>query len=354
MDSIKQKIKNMKDYEGKNGFIKTIAHDPEDDIVRKKVLFACINAPSYSPAGMVDGWKKCGYEVHSFDWQHIRYQIGVEDMQDRLIAKAAMEEPEIIFLHVQNKDAVDVEVAKVLSQRGFVINFTEDVRNDISWYEELAPHIGLTVFTNMEDVEKMKAKGINNVAYIPTSYNHTLYHPQPKTDKDFGEVIFLGTKYINTNLNFPKAQERQDMIAFMKKQFGRRFRAYGIGQDNRALTMSEAAEAYNNCKIAITHNNFFRKGYCSDRGFNSMGCEAFTVSHYFPESEKLGFMPFVRWKEVDDLATVCDDFLRNDKARAAVARKNYEQVLEHHLWRNRFEVLIEEMNKIKSQKKEIA
>lgn len=314
----------------------------------KSVLFCKIEAPTYSSAGMVKGFKEAGFdEVFEFDWQRFRFSVGLEGMRSRLLGMAQMNKPDLIFLHLQINSAIDIETAQALQAIAPVVNFTEDVREDTGWYEDVAPYIALTVFTNKEDVEKLKAKGIDNVVYMPTSYNDIWYSKYAaKPEKKYGDIVFLGQNYVGTNLDFPLAQERQEMIQFLKGEYGDLFQAYGMGQENPMLNPMEAVHAYNGCKIAIGQNNFLRTGYSSDRLFNTMGCGAFMITSHFPDIETL----FEKEKHLewftnfDELKNLIDYYLDDETEREIIAEEGHQFILENHRWKNRFELIVKTLN----------
>ena len=243
----------------------------------RKALLLKVEAPSYSSIGMENAFKE-HFEVSSIDWQKERFLQGLEGLWDKVIKECMFFKPDLIFCQIQLSDVFTVEQWKKLASFGFVINYTEDVRENIDWYEEIGGFIGLTIFTNKDDVKRFKH---DNVAYMMVPYNDVWYKPQPKTDKYYGDIVFIGNNYVGTNLNFPKAQERQDMIKFMEEKFEDKFHAYGLGQKFQMLSPMECVEAYNNAKVVITHNNFEREGYCSDRGINAMACDAPVIHKYF-------------------------------------------------------------------------
>src|SRR5258707_15470496 len=94
------------------------------------VLHSMIEAPTFPSKGIECGFLENGFEYTGFDWQRCKYNSSVEEMMDRLIGKAHMEKPDLIFLHHQNPDSLDVGTAKELSKVAFVVNYTLDVRND--------------------------------------------------------------------------------------------------------------------------------------------------------------------------------------------------------------------------------
>lgn len=303
----------------------------------RSVLFVKIEAPTYSSIAMVNGFKENGFTVMELDWQHIRFSEGIIALREQILEVAERRGPDLIFLHLQNSDVLTVELATRLQELSFVVNFTEDVREDTTWYENIAPHIGLTIFTNRNDVHKLRQMGIPNVEYLQTSYNDVWYKKlSRREDVDYGEIIFIGNNTVGTNLNFPLAQQRVDMVEFMKKHFGHRFRVYGIGwPGSRMLNPQECITAYNNCKIAITHNQFYRDGYQSDRGFNAMGCGACTIVNYYPNIEN-DFHYIESWDTFDILKKKCELALQYEDRRVKVFELTHHEVLSRHRWANRF------------------
>jgi hypothetical protein len=317
----------------------------------KKALLIKLEAPSYSSIGMEAAFKE-HYEVRSIDWQRVRFNGGLDGLN--ILWKLIEQEcvsfmPDIIFCQFQKSEVLSIENWKRLSEFGFVINYTEDVREDISWYEEVAPHIGLTIFTNEDDVNRFKC---GNVGYMLVSYNHLWYKPQPKTKTEYGDIIFVGNNYVASNLNFPFAKERQEMIEFMKRGFGDKFQAYGMGQENQMLSPAQVVEAYNNAKVVITQSNFKRKGYMSDRGCNSIGCGAITIHQHFEGIERMfSELPYYNsWKTFEGLEDACNFYLKEFEYPYNYKKEISDYAVTHHSWKNRIKFVIG-MVKFKEQER---
>lgn len=320
----------------------------------KKVLFAAIFASSYSSIGMVDGFKDAGYIPIVIDWQAYRFRNGIIALRIHLIETAKLHNPDLIFLHIQNGEIIDEQTAIELAKYGFVVNFSEDVRTDISWYEKIGQHIGLTVFTNMDDVDALNSKGIRSV-FMPTSYNHLWYKPQAKTDKYYGDIVFVGSNYLNTNLEFEEAQERVDMVRVLKEEFGNRFMYYGLnwGPEIKMLNPQEVVECYNNARIVVTQNNFKRKAYQSDRFYNAAGSGALVIPQNINGSEFDRFS----WTNFDDLKRRISESLIRDNIDCGEGITQHadiykywlkEQIKFNHRWVNRFMFLTEKIEKMYS------
>lgn len=309
----------------------------------KKVLHVGITAPTYSSDAIEKSFKDVFGDVMYYDWQAARFNLGTELMRTDLLKTAHAYSPDIIFLHFNhNSEALSIDNYEELSKIGFTVSYTEDVRHDISWFEKITPILGLSVFTNVADVEKLKLLNINNTLFMPVSYNDLWYKKQPKTEKKYGEIVFLGNNYVNTNLDFPKSSERQLMCDALHREFGRRFQSYGNGQKNKMLNPQEAVECYNNATIAITQNNFTRRGYQSDRGLNSMGCGCATVMQYYDGIEN-DFPNLIggNWKSIEELIFLCNLYTESNGKwiRNQLAHYQYETVTTQHTWIKRAQEL---------------
>lgn len=313
-----------------------------------KILHVGITAPTYSSEAITKAFGDTFGQVIYLDWQAMRYNAGVEGMRTILLTIAEREKPDYIFLHLNhNSEVLSLDNIKELSELSKLITYTEDVREDISWFETIMPYCTLQIFTNKDDVENLGGKSI----HMPVSYNDIWYKKQTPTQKYYGDIVFLGNNYVGTNLNFPQSEERQQMIIALKKEFGDKFQAYGNGQENPMLNPQQAVECYNNAKIAITQNNFKRKGYQSDRGLNSVGCGCATIFQYYEGLELDNFSNIagidlnqnftfkdISWRTVEELIYLCH-FINNNLIINHVQKYQYKIVSENHRWINRAQQL---------------
>jgi spore maturation protein CgeB len=181
---------------------------------------------------------------------------------------------------------------------------------------------------------------------MPTSYNDLWYIPMPSTEKYYGDIIFVGNNYLGTNQQFPKSQERYDMVQYLKSEFGDKFQVYGLnwGKDVKMLNPAQTIEAYNNAKIVITQNNFERKGYQSDRAFNAIGCGAFVIAQRFKGIEEQFDGTLFWWEEFEDIKSMCNNLLNEYHYRNNMATISNNVVVNNHRWVNRFEYLKQFIN----------
>lgn len=321
--------------------------DPVDD--RPLCLHVGIEAPAiYSSKPIVKAWEENGYQVEFMDWQLIKLNESVEGMWDRVMAKVMMVSPDIIFLHIQNKDAILDTWVQALQDTAPVVNYVFDVRDKEKsiWLYNLCKHVSLNCLASQEDVNECKAMGYNNAIVVQSSADYDFYKSKlKKTDlqKPVPEIIFIGMNHQNTNAGFPLAAERQEMCAFLKSQYGDMFESFGMNQENsHYIHHSEELHLYQNSKIVIGHNNFKREGYSSDRMFRAMGSGAFYLSSYFPGIENM-FQREVHldwWEDFGQLKSLIDFYLSEDAEREAIAEIGSNFVRENHRWADRIKLIL--------------
>lgn len=311
-----------------------------------KVLHIALSNPIFPNGGWQKAFENNGYEYYAVNWQKAKMQLGQSGMWQMIYNQCKQIKPDLIFSQIQTPDIVGINEAKKLSEYGLTVNYTMDVREDLSWYEEIAPYIGLLLFCDHESVEQIKAKGFDNICYMQQSCDVDFYKPI-ETNRDYGEIIFIANKYSNSSLSFPLSKERDELVGFMKDKFGGRFQCYGRGYE-RILNPIEEREAYNSCKIAITQNIFHRNGYSSDRLFRSISCGAFTISqHYFGFDND--FPDGVSWRTFDNLKKLCVSALMNEYIREGEAERQRIYCINKHSWYNRIKMLCRTFTNLKNQ-----
>jgi hypothetical protein len=307
------------------------------------VLHCAIHSGNYSSEGITRGFKENGYDVIQLNWQEWRFSHGIESLRRELIRLAQNNNPELIFLHIQNDGVLDIETIKSLSSVGLTINYTFDVRSKekTQWLYSLAPYTGLTLFACKEDVEHCAAIGIRNTGFICSSCDMELYKPlllPEKIKKQYPEIIFIGNNFDNTNLGFEGSRERKEMVQFLHDEFTGRFQHYGMNwAQSQIINPQQEITMYNSCKIAITQNNFKRYGYTSDRLFRIMSCGAFCLSQYYEGMEQTlqKEIHLDWWRNFNDLKVLINFYLQEDEERRAIANIGSKFVRENETWGNR-------------------
>ncbi len=308
----------------------------------KSILHIGIDLPSHSSKGLEKGFREAGFtEYNFFNWQASRYNLGIPGCRTAILRSAQSLKPDLIFAHLQNPDIFDEETAMELSKCGFTVNYSYDVRDaeKTEWMYELAPYFGLTLFACKEDVDEGRRRGLNNVGHIHSSCDTDQYRPAKVPDsikEKYPEIVFIGNNYERTNLGFERSKEREEMVNFMKAEFRDQFGVFGMnwGPGSRIIDPVEENIIYNSAKIVVCHNNFFRKGYCSDRQWRALACGTLTFVHYYEGASDEISGPI--WKQFDFLKGNCHRYLKDpfyEQVRA-VQRRTF---LENHTWKHRIE-----------------
>lgn len=310
----------------------------------KRVLFVCIDSPGYNSDGMAAAFKEVGFRtVIRFNWQQHRFNFGILGVRQKMIELAIENAPDLIFLHIQNREILDEETAKELQSIAPTVNYTFDVRENIDWYKKVAPYIAHTFFACDDDVWSCKIDDINNVSCIQSSCDYSWYRKLPLPKKQTPEVVFIGNNYENTRQNFEGAAERQRMIEFLYDNLGDRFAAYGLGQKNGMVNPQQEINIYNQSRIAICQNLMYRISYVSDRIWRIMGTGCFCLTKKFEGIENI-FQKEVHldwWKTFNELESLIEFYLFEEKEREAIAQIGTNYVRENHTWAHRWKKVLE-------------
>jgi hypothetical protein len=330
----------------------------------KSVLHVALIAPNgYNNKPFMDAFLANGFtSYHCYDYQLETFSSGHAVMRQKLINLAQQTKPDLIFLHVQNSEALDLETYKTLSSIGFTVLYTFDCRTkeQTKWMYDLAPYVGLICFSNKEDVDECKInRWQNNTMVLQSSCDMEAYKFWEKRKDGYYEIhpkeiihdiIFVGGNYVNTNLNFPLAQERADMVEFLGKSYPESFRAFGMGWKEGSLVNAKTETAiYQGCKIAISHNNFDKELYTSDRLWRIMASGGFCLTKHFKGIETM-FDRGVHldwWYTLPDLKDKIDYYLDKPFLREGIALAGMLHVRTMHRWTDRIAEMMVEVDKNK-------
>lgn len=315
----------------------------------KSVLHAALIGPGYSNKGLMDGFMATGFDTyHCFDFQLESFRIGRDLMRRSLVHEAQKIKPDLIFCQIQTSEILDSETWGALSKIAFVVNYTFDVRINAQtqWMYELVPHIGLTCFSNLEDVEECNRRGYDNVMLLQSSADPDVY--KPSVVKDRNGVVFIGNNFQNTNHEFPLSKERAEMVEFLRKEFPDQFKVYGNNWGNSHITshkdgINEEVEILQSAAIAVNHNNLNPTSYCSDRVWRTLFSGALCLTKYFKGIEKL----FTRyedldwWENFDELKDQINYYLQHREKAYQIGIRGMQQALLKHTWSSRVKEMME-------------
>lgn len=292
-------------------------------------------------ACMTRAMREIGHEVMVMDWQTYLKQHGIDKLRTHIIEDVRAFQPDIVFMQIQTGGIIDIHTADTLSSLSFTINWTGDVRENIDWYIELAPYLGVTLFTNMHDVHRLRAEGLRT-DYLQVGYDELIYNLDVLPGKGSNKIVFMGNNYEKSRMRFPGTIERKHMVSYMQTRFGSRFSVFGSGWPGKRRTVVEQeAMIYRGSLIALNQNHFHYEKFSSDRIFRAMACGCFMATKYYPgleEDFELG-KHLQAWSTMQELEDIVRYYLSNDDERREIALAGAQYVRENCTWHSRFKQL---------------
>ena len=274
-------------------------------------------------------------DAFSNHYQYAEINTSTPNFNEEVIKIADKFCPDIIFMQIQSPETISIDTIKELKKRKvFIANWTGDVRTPIpSWYINLAPHIDVTLFTNMTDVIDFKEKKLKS-DYLQIGFDPEIYCPEGAV-YTAPQIIFCANNY---NDMFPLSKYRKDIVAALKKEFKEKFAIYGNGwnENEGSFNYSQPVEAavYRGATIVINCSHFDYERYFSDRMLRIMGSGAFCLSHNYngiSEDYTIG-QDVATFDNIEELINKCHYFLKpeNNIERNSVAASGC------HLVHNKF------------------
>lgn len=246
------------------------------------------------------------------------------------------EQPQLYFFQIQHPAILYHETAIELTKTAVTINWTGDVRQPIPfWYLQLAPHIDITLFTNMEDVTIMRKSGLR-ADYMQIGFPQYIFK---KLDRNkIHDIVFMGTN----NGAYPLSDLRVRMVKMLKEKYQSDFLLCGNGWGDmykgvRNVGQQEENELYNCSKIAINLSHFNYENYSSDRLWRAMGSGVLVLSHHYKgiEDEFVVGEHLDTWLTLEQLEAKISYYLENSKKREEIAEAGYKFVHENCRWEDR-------------------
>ena len=224
---------------------------------QKKVLHISLNGGQTAQIAIQKSLQSIG-DYKEILWHKILQEKGLVYLRKHIIEVSEQFNPDITFMQLQSAEPIDVETARKL--RGYVINFTGDVRQPLpQWFIDIGKEIDLTLFSNYSDVEKMREMGCN-ADFIAAGFCKNYYYPIEQK-----EIVFFANNYKDV---FPLSPLRNEIGNKLKNRYGNIFGLYGGGWDNADENLfnnpQKESELLRHSKIAINLSQFNLKRYSSD------------------------------------------------------------------------------------------
>jgi len=261
----------------------------------------------------------------------------IQDAGDKLMEVCKEWKPDFIFAQVQRANVLTEDMARQIKEMGIPLyNWTGDVRAPLpQWYKDIGKYC-LTLFTNMNDVEEMRAEGLD-ADYLQIGLDEQHFNPF-RGKVDAPEIVFMANNYGV----FPLSKLRMDVAKALKDRYGDRFGLYGKGwpQEMRAENINgntlREAQIYSSCKIAINLSHFDYGLYSSDRLLRAMGSGAFVLSHNYKDIGKEYRPNMLRtWNTISELVDQIDKYIANDEQRQQIAINGCFHVRKSCTWYHR-------------------
>jgi spore maturation protein CgeB len=277
---------------------------------------------------ITEAFKKAFDEVDTLYWD----EYNPQDLNGIIQARIRAIKYDSVFMQIQYPDIISIETARILSQNALVFNWTGDVRNEIVWYEQIAPYV-VTLFTNMNDVEKIRSIGCK-ADYLQVGYDHNYYFNTETTR--FSNIVFCGNYYPNSG--FPLTPERVEAVRTLEnhpefKLYGKQWEQLSIHTEGFADNKTEAL-VYNRSLLAlnISHYNYSR--YFSDRLLREMACGCCVISHRFRDCDFIENKEIVFYDDMEDLKKKAFYYFSNPEEAIEIGKAAAKRVESDFKWDN--------------------
>lgn len=286
-----------------------------------------------------------------YDWHNLAQTTSLEIVQQRFLEILKAKRPDYCFMQLQNENNMSVSMIREMAKYTKIINWSGDIRTTQAWYDwflAIGKEIHLTLFSNETDPAILRRWGVK-ADYLQVGFDTIWYNRQPnKLVGGWPEIVYCANDYGN----FQLSRYRADVVLALTSQFGPRFKVFGAGWDKHqvythSINNVQEAQAYNNCKIAISVSNFSFERYYSDRLLRIMGCGAFPLTHHFSGIEKdfkSGYDIEV-FNNIDELVSKCHYYLLKGDERQAIADNAYNTAHTQCTWEVRMKELIQALRK---------
>lgn len=317
------------------------------------VLHVGLVAPNYGNDGIMKGLLGGGFSVYRlFDYQRIMFEYDKEHMRRMLIKEVEQFKPDLVFCQIQSSEILDKETFSRLGQIAFTVNYSFDIRSkeQTEWMYNIGPYIGLTCFSNQDDVDEYTRRGYENAMCLHSSADTDVYKPAQSAVSKHG-IAFIGNNFHNTLMPFPKSKQRVEMVESLKVKFGDYFSAYGLGWYGEMANTSGEVSIYQHASMAINQTNYDATNYTSDRLWRILATGCLCVTEYFEGIENLfvNHVELVWWKTLGELVELLYHYMVYSGKAHAIGINGMSAMLTRHTWKNRIEEMMAFIKKLNSK-----
>lgn len=273
-----------------------------------------------------------------FDWTEQKDDI--PNLQISILNAFKKFKPDAVFMQIQYDKIIDPETVEVMSKTCPVYSWTGDIRSELeNHFIDCAPYM-TSLFTNMDDVNKVAQLG-GKSEFLQVGFDNDTFNPniEPVAGK-YPPIVFLGSHY-PAEAKFPLSDLRRDMVLSLKKEFGNQFAVYGGGWsalniDENYLQSKDEASAYRTAKVCVNLSHFNSGRYSSDRLFRIMGTGGLALTHDFKGIEKdfVVGKHLATWHNIPDLIDKIKYYLSNEYEAELIRMRGCVYVRRNFTWKN--------------------
>ena len=286
-----------------------------------------------------------GHEVLVVDWRQKFREKRRSEVEDFCMAQAKAFKPDFAFCQYQTHGVISHRFPQLLKQMGcFSAYWTGDVRSPLpDHYMEAAKHFDVTAFTNMVDVELIRAAGYRS-EFLQIGYCEKTFNTEGAGERS--GVVFLGNNY--GGYKFAESDGRRDMVRAMAEAFPDDFTVYGTAWDNVVpaknfggyLPEPESADTLRRALVALGYDHFHRPGFASDRILRATACGAAVVNQYYEGIEQEH--PYVgAARSIEEMVKMVRYALDHPLESMRLGELSAANTLEQHRWNNRVTQMME-------------
>lgn len=184
--------------------------------------------------------------------------------------------------------------------------------------------------------EEMRRAGVRHHYLKPGVFELECVSGTPRADLAF-DVVFVGS-YSSYHVEWPY---RRQLVDWLRGRYGRRFALFG---DARAIRNEALNDLYASAKVVVGDSlcpGFQHPNYWSDRVYETVGRGGFLVHPFvrglereFADGEHLAFYTY---RDFEQLGSVIDRYLADDRARQHVRRQGQAYVRENCTYTQRLQ-----------------